>query len=160
MPALALRFTVPGNARTQGSMRRGNRGQVIHVPGVMEHRHKVSLAAQRMHSGGPMAGPVAVRLEVVLARPEAHYGTGRNAGRLKPSAPEFPAVTPDVDKVARLVLDALTDAGVWRDDKQVAVLRVEKRYQVDPGDIARTQVEVWALEPLGASSSPIDTATG
>lgn len=141
-----VQFAVMGTAKSQGSMRRGNRGQVIHVPGVLEHRHKVTACARDAWGDqGPVDGPVAVRLDVVLPRPAAHYGTGRNAGQVKASAPALPCVTPDSDKVARLVLDGLTDAGVWLDDRQVVVLRVSKRYQEGPEDLPRTEVDVWAL---------------
>lgn len=148
MPAAeVLRFAVPGQAKSQGSMRRGNRGQVIHAPGVIEHRHKVTLCAAEVWGGRrPLMGPVAVHLVAVVPRPKAHYGTGRNEGMVKPSAPRWAGVWPDSDKVARLVLDALDDAGVYGDDRQVVVLRVEKRYQVDTGDVPRTEVQVWALD--------------
>ena len=40
----------------------------------------------------------------------------------------MPTVTPDVDKLCRAVLDALTDAGVWVDDSQVVDLGATKIY--------------------------------
>ena len=40
----------------------------------------------------------------------------------------YPSVYPDVDKLARAVLDALTDV-LWDDDSQVNVLMVRKQYQ-------------------------------
>jgi crossover junction endodeoxyribonuclease RusA len=35
---------------------------------------------------------------------------------------------PDLDKLVRCICDALTDAGVWKDDAQVCVLVAAKRY--------------------------------
>lgn len=63
----------------------------------------------------PLVGPVAVR--VVFAMP-------------KPARPKWlwPAVKPDVDKLERAVLDAMTDAGVWADDAQVVDLHAVKQY--------------------------------
>ena len=46
---------------------------------------------------------------------------------------EWVITTPDIDKVARCVLDALTLCQVFEDDKQVAKLSVQKRY-----DLTRT----------------------
>lgn len=46
---------------------------------------------------------------------------------------EHPSVRPDVDKLARAVLDGITDAGVWRDDAQVVRLVSEKSYGAAPG---------------------------
>ena len=43
-------------------------------------------------------------------------------------AGSYPSVYPDVDKLARAVLDALTDV-LWDDDSQVIVLMVRKQYQ-------------------------------
>lgn len=40
----------------------------------------------------------------------------------------LPAVKPDIDKLTRAVFDALTDAGVWRDDSRVVSMNVTKRY--------------------------------
>jgi Holliday junction resolvase RusA-like endonuclease len=76
-------------------------------------------AAERAMEGrDPTAEPVAVRLVFRFIRPSSHFGSGRNAAVLKPSAPVFHAQTPDVDKLVRLALDACTGV-VWRDDKQV-----------------------------------------
>jgi Holliday junction resolvase RusA-like endonuclease len=72
--------------------------------------------------------PVIVRLVFYFARPDNHYGTGRNAGVLKDSAPLYPGSTgDDVDKLARSVLDALTGI-VYRSDKRVVTLPARRRY--------------------------------
>lgn len=83
-------------------------------------------------------GPVRVSVTFFLQRPGGHYGTGRNAGVLKASAPEYPAVKPDLDKIVRSTLDALTDAGVYRDDSQVVTLISEKLYG-NPGALIAVQ---------------------
>lgn len=58
---------------------------------------------------------------------------------------DVPAVKPDLDKLARAVFDALTDAGVWRDDSRVVDMKVTKRYEGEDGEIPGVWVEV---EPL------------
>lgn len=67
-----------------------------------------------------------------VRRPEGHYGTGRNVRLVKDSAPARPCVIPDIDKLARGTLDALTGI-VWRDDQQVIHLTLDKRYAVPRG---------------------------
>jgi Holliday junction resolvase RusA-like endonuclease len=84
----------------------------------------------------------AVRIELtfVLPRGKGHFGTGRNAGLLKDSAPAFPAVRPDVDKLTRNVLDAMKGV-VYGDDGQVTELLVRKVF----GEPARLEIGVWRL---------------
>jgi Holliday junction resolvase RusA-like endonuclease len=44
---------------------------------------------------------------------------------------ELPVTRPDLDKLTRAVMDALTTAGAYRDDAQVTDLVVRKRYAED-----------------------------
>lgn len=62
--------------------------------------------------------PVRVECLFEFARPKAHYGTGRNAGKVKDSAPKRHTQKPDVDKLARAILDGLTGVAI-HDDSQV-----------------------------------------
>lgn len=73
-------------------------------------------------------GPTFVSLGFVFSRPLAHFGTGRNRSVMKPSAPTFHMNKPDVDKLARAVLDALVAGGALTDDKNVVNLQATKRW--------------------------------
>lgn len=73
-------------------------------------------------------GPASVVITFRLPRPKGHYGTGRNEHLIRPAAPMFPAVKPDLDKLVRSTLDALGEAGCWNDDAQVVQLQVRKVY--------------------------------
>lgn len=53
---------------------------------------------------------------------------------------EYPTVAPDVDKISRGVLDALTAAGVYEDDAQVVELIALKRYSETSGVSIRVTV--------------------
>lgn len=75
----------------------------------------------------PLDGPLEAVMTFVLPRPRSHYGTGRNAAVLKPSAPLYPVGKPDVGKLARATEDALTGI-VWLDDAQVVVSHLAKVY--------------------------------
>lgn len=72
--------------------------------------------------GEPHLGPVSVTVTFFMPRPKYHFRTGKHAHLLKDEAPRYHTTTPDVDKCLRSVLDALTVAGVWRDDAQVSTL--------------------------------------
>ena len=69
-------------------------------------------------------GPITMRCTFYLPRPSTH----RNARGLRPGAPKHPAKIPDLDKLLRSTFDALTTAGVWRDDAQVVVVSAAKTY--------------------------------
>jgi Holliday junction resolvase RusA-like endonuclease len=78
----------------------------------------------------PLVGAVAVTVTFFLPRPKAHYG----AKGLKASAPVTCAKRPDVDKLLRSTLDALTAAGTYGDDSQVVHLAGAKMY-ADPAPV-------------------------
>lgn len=75
-------------------------------------------------------GPVVVRAHFYFRRPQHHYRTGKNAGLLRDSAPDFPVNRGygDLDKLQRAVGDALVDVSILRDDDQIAAWRSNKRW--------------------------------
>lgn len=89
-------------------------------------------------------GPVAVRLVFGMARPKGHYRTGRNAHLLRDNAPTAPATKPDIDKLARAVLDAIGSAGIWKDDSQVTELTAVKVY-AEEGMRAGVHITITAI---------------
>jgi Holliday junction resolvase RusA-like endonuclease len=138
-------FTVYGDARPQGSKTLGNKGGQHWVrdadPRLKGWRLNVGQAAAVAHQGKSLiTGPVSLDVTFYRPRNVGHYGTGRNAGKLKPSAPPYPAVAPDVDKLVRAVCDSLSGI-VYRDDAQVVDLVARKRF----GEPARAEVIVTAL---------------
>ena len=72
--------------------------------------------------------PLRVEAVFSMPRPKGHYGTGRNVGQVRESAPRVPMTKPDATKLWRAAEDALTDSGVWGDDAQVVEQLVTKRY--------------------------------
>lgn len=68
--------------------------------------------------------PVMLTLSFLMPRPKSHY----KKAVLRSDAPEFCAKKPDADNMAKAVMDALTQLGVWRDDDQVVILKVVKSY--------------------------------
>jgi crossover junction endodeoxyribonuclease RusA len=94
---------------------------------VYQWRGQVQQAVAQQEAE-PFHGPVELYLAFDLPRPSGHYGTGRNADLVKPSSPTHPTVAPDLDKLVRCVADAITDAGLWKDDSQVCAIHAGKRY--------------------------------
>ena len=84
-----------------------------------------------------------MELEVrfIFTRPAGHFGSGRNADRLLPSAPAHKVTSPDLDKLVRAVLDAMTGV-LFADDRQVMAITAHKRY----GQVAGAHVTLTALD--------------
>jgi len=127
-----IQFTVRGLPVPQGSKR-------VFGKAVVESNESrlrpwrldvASSAHEAMNGAGPHQGPVEVILRFSLPRPKSHFGTGRNKDVLKASAPAYPTGKPDIDKLARAVLDAISQI-CFRDDSQVARLDAIKQY-ADP----------------------------
>jgi crossover junction endodeoxyribonuclease RusA len=116
---------VTGIPVPQGSKRVFN-GRLVDV-NHSKLRDWRALVATSMPSQTLLTGPVYVRLDFYLPRPKGHYGSGRNASALRPSAPSVPNTKPDIDKLVRACLDALTGMA-FRDDSQVAALSARKFY--------------------------------
>jgi Holliday junction resolvase RusA-like endonuclease len=88
----------------------------------------------------PWEDPLGLAVIFTLRRPKGHFGTGRNARNLKPTAALWPTVKPDASKLVRAIEDALTGV-VWTDDARVVEQLVTKRY----GEPEGAHVEVWKL---------------
>lgn len=159
-PAPALTVTVLGEAGPQGSKRHVGGGRMIESSAkVRPWRDTVAWTAvrerNRVRGWRPLTGPVALGLTFTVVRPKSHYGTGRNAERIRPSAPARPIATPDLDKLIRSTQDALKTARILRDDSLVVEYRdTGKWFDTDHGqvpgvlDAAGCTIRVWSLEPL------------
>lgn len=73
----------------------------------------------------PWTGPLCVDLTFYFPRPKSHF---RSNGELKPNAPKWHTSKPDRDNSDKSCLDALTQLGIWGDDKQVCDGRIRKLY--------------------------------
>jgi crossover junction endodeoxyribonuclease RusA len=109
---------------------------------VSSWRTDVKKAAEEEVGDGwvPWEGPCEIAITFIFKRPKAHYRTGRNAHLLKDDAPFY--VTNhskgDIDKLFRSTFDALTAAGVWKDDAlAVRVGPSQKVYGEREGAIIR-----------------------
>ena len=135
-----MRITVHGTPAPQGSKRHVGNGVMVESskkvkPWRQDVKHAALEAIPDYSCGCEPNAPewgtddaLQVEITFYLPRPRGHYGTGRNAGTLKASAPTRPHTRPDLDKLLRSTLDALGEAGLWADDSRVAVLLGEKQY--------------------------------
>lgn len=107
---------------------------------------EIAACWQRLHYPS-LDGPLICEASFICARPASHYGTGRNAGTVKPAYLPARPRGADVDNLAKLCLDALQGVAFANDD-QVVRLYAEKLY-VDQAGCAEAQTIV-ELRPLAA----------
>lgn len=138
---MTLRFFVPGVPVPQPRARITTRGRFAHAYTPKDHpvqawRKNVAQAALDAANGQRFGNaPILFRAVYMFPRPKTHldrYGLAK---------PAFFGVIPprDLDNLNKAVWDALTDAGIWDDDKQVCGSCEEKSWigdePVEPGAI-------------------------
>lgn len=129
-----ITFTTFGTPVPQGSMRafmpKGARFPTVTSDNKATRpwRHDIVAAAHDALKGrAPLEG-VAVEVAVVFFMPRPQSA---------PKRVTEPAKKPDLDKLVRALLDALTAAGVWRDDGQVVSVHARKAFAGGPHDNLR-----------------------
>ena len=127
-----LSFTVYGRPEPQGSTRafvvKGRAVVTSANPNIKGWRDLIASEARvQMQGLPPVDGPVEVRASFYLPRP-------KSVKRVSPT------VKPDLDKLARGVLDSLTNV-VYRDDAQVTSLQVSKHYVT--AEVPNPCVSIW-----------------
>lgn len=138
--SLPVEFFAAGRPRTKGSTRSflSEEGDLVTKganPNTAAWQGVVAHAAMMAGVEREDDAAIAVGMAFRFARPKSHYGTGRNAGKLKKSAPKRPTSRScgDLDKLVRAVLDGLTGIA-FNDDSQVSAFgRTLKRYIDEPG---------------------------
>ena len=162
-----IEFFVPGRAQPAGSKRAyvplDKNKQPYHrkngtiIANIVDDNKKskpwqkvVAGVGRRRYRGEILTGPLRVSFVILHLRPKNHYGTGRNAERLKESARLAPIVMPDVLKLSRGIEDALTGV-IWKDDAQIVV---ELLYDCYVSRFTGKQGVAIRIEPLEVAPTP------
>jgi len=134
MEMASVLFFVPGKPIPGGSKRgfvNPRTGAVIITEAAgkanKDWRAQVVASCREVFKLPPLEGPLELKIEFRMPRPQNHYGSGRNKGALKPTAPHYHCIRPDATKLTRALEDALTHI-LWKDDAQVTTQNVTKRY--------------------------------
>ncbi|RMC36940.1 RusA family crossover junction endodeoxyribonuclease, partial [Lactobacillus sp. ESL0236] len=150
-----LKFIVPGEPKSKARPRFSRRGGhvITYTPDDTHDyenqvRYSAQIARQKYNINKPISQDMAISIKVYFGIPTS-YSKKRRARCL--SGEERPTKKPDSDNIAKIVLDGLNpkmkvnhalhkavclSEGLYRDDKQVVDLTVEKWYGEKP------QVEV------------------
>lgn len=131
----SFQLFVPGRPAPQGSKRHvGNGIMVESSKAVAPWRTTVAWHVSQVWNLGPVEGALAVTFEFIMPRPTSlpkKRGTPPHTKR------------PDIDKLSRAVMDALSDVA-WRDDSQVVDMHPTKRY----AEIEETPGVVIGIRPV------------
>ena len=119
-------FFVTGNPKAQPRLRATRRGTFVRMytpNSAKEWQVKVAASAYTKFYS-PLSGALDVTLAFYFNRPKSHT---TKSGSLKLSAPLEHRFKPDVDNLAKCVLDAMNEIA-YTDDSQIQSLVVTKRY--------------------------------
>lgn len=119
-------FVIPGEpvpwASTKRNQRTGNR----FLPARQEAAIARNVASINESLGGEGHSlvfepgvPLLLSCAFYMKRSKGHFGTGRNAGALKDSAPGRPTGRPDLSNLGKMIEDCLVLGRVMMDDDQV-----------------------------------------
>lgn len=142
----AVCFTVPGNpvgkqrARSRIAKSRDGRQFVTHyTPNeTVSYENLIKSKAETAMAGRPLiAGPVELMF-FAFVLPPASWSLKKQRAAL--AGEVIPTTKPDADNILKALCDGMNGV-VWNDDKQVADLRMSKRYAATPGLV----VEVRAI---------------
>jgi Holliday junction resolvase RusA-like endonuclease len=119
-----IEFEVSGQPVPQGSMKVIN-GHIIHTRGSALAAWRSAIALEARRAGAfPTRAPIVIHMTFYMVKP-------RTVKRLEPSVP------PDLDKLIRAVLDALT-ATAYTDDGQVVEIHAKKTY----GEFPKVSIKI------------------
>jgi len=125
-----IEFVFPGDpiAKKRPRFARVSNGVRTYSPQATEEgRALFEVYRQLPDRWEPLDAPLSVQVVAVFSRPASHYGSGKNADKVKKSSPRSCVNKKDVDNIAKFYMDCFNKI-VWCDDKQVVSLYVIKRY--------------------------------
>lgn len=136
------RLIIRGVPKAQKRAKFTNRGGFIrgYDPSVKD---KSDIIAQiKMNAPErPYEEPLNIIMYFEMPRPNSHYGTGKKAGVLKASAPEFCDKKPDIDNLMKIVLDSMNRL-YFRDDSIIVAVNAIKYY----GESPKTEIVIMSIK--------------
>jgi Holliday junction resolvase RusA-like endonuclease len=137
----SLVFSIPKTPHAQRRVRFTKMGRT-YSPNVAEEQWAIQHIIEQLPEDFEIiTGPVAVFIVASFERPKSHYGTGRNAGKLKKSAPKHCMNSKDFDNIGKHICDSMNKL-VYKDDRQIVDGQIVKRWTEYDAD---TLIEVTPL---------------
>lgn len=137
-----VRFTIPGEpkgkARPRVFMNKKGRSQAITPKETLSYENLVKWVYQNTQDATKLEGEIEARIVAMYPIPKSMTKKNRqliDEGKLHPTK------KPDLDNVAKIVLDSLNGIA-YSDDSQIVKLTVEKHYSANP----RVEVTLYKLD--------------
>lgn len=118
-----VEFWVSGNPAPQPRPRMTRRGHAYNPPTADEWKKAVRTAWAETGAATFLEG-ISIRLSIYMERPKSHLGKRG----LKPSAPVKHTSKPDADNLAKAIMDALENAGAFKNDSQAYAVNIWKQW--------------------------------
>ena len=135
-----IEFMVPGEPKALQRHRDNGRGGK-YDPSAKD-KQVFLINSMRYAPKEPFKIPLRVDIGFYLQRPKCHYETRKAVkGLLKSNSSKLHINTPDIDNLAKLVLDAL-EGTYWHNDKYICELNLIKQYSSNP----RTEISIMEAE--------------
>ena len=139
-----IQITIPGEPIAKNRPRFARRGKFVKTYSDQQTEEgKWMYFAQQQIAGPLITEPLSVDLVFFIKRPRSHYGTGRNASTLKPSAPKWPENSKDTDNYIKFALDCLNNV-LYDDDHRVIRVMGIKQYS----DYPRTEIVAMRMDEI------------
>ena len=82
------------------------RNSIVYDPSKKDKKQWLKCVQQHIPKE-PLSCPLRINLEFYFPRPKNHYRSGKYSNELKPKAPKIHTFMPDIDNLAKFVLDAM-----------------------------------------------------
>jgi len=145
----AISMFVEGTPIAQPRQRHRNAGRFIqsytpatHPVTAWKHAIKTTYLSDKGRVTLNEGKPLVANIQFIMPRPKDHY---RANGTIKGNRPYWHTSKPDLDNLAKSVLDALVDVEAIQDDSQVAKLTLEKYYITPPHMRPGVYIEIKEL---------------
>lgn len=124
-------YRITGTAIPQGSKTVTRTGLMFDSNKNLKQwrKHATETIADQHLLEAPLEGAIAAEIHIYLPKPKT---VTRN----------HPSVKPDIDKLARAILDSLTAAGAIKDDALICDLKITKTYTTLNPNVS---IRLWAM---------------
>jgi len=139
-----IELKIPGKPIAKARPRFARRGKFVTTYNDQETEESKFLweVKQQLDIKKPYECPISVEVGFYFDRPKSQFGTGKNAGVIKGSAPFYHIKRPDLDNLEKFVLDCL-NGYVWRDDSQIFNIESQKLYVENTQPETILIIKIW-----------------